>query len=97
MQKQSMRKRHTPKEVEEKLARGAEMASQGKKQIEIARALGITVMTYSRWRKAAKSVQHDAVSGSPSRRAPTVRELEMENARLRDLVVRMLLAQDKAA
>jgi putative transposase len=96
---QKSRKRHTEKEIGQKLARGETMASQGKTQAEIAKALGITVMTFSRWRKSAGALANapknktnsNGQQGSQSR----FRSLELENARLRDLVVRMLLDKEE--
>ena len=46
------KKRHTAQEIGVKLHQAEEMAREGKFQGEIARALGISVMTYHRWRKA---------------------------------------------
>ena len=96
---QKSRKRHTEKEIEKKLARGELMASQGKTQSEIAKSLGITVMTYSRWRKMAgtRADAPKAKSNGNGQQAPQnrLRSLELENARLRDVIVQMLLDQDK--
>jgi hypothetical protein len=96
---QKSRKRHTEKEIEQKLARGETMAGQGKSQGEIAKALGITVMTLSRWRKSAgtqvivrESKRNGIGHGDPNGR---LRSLELENARLRDMIVRILLDHDK--
>jgi putative transposase len=44
-------KRHPPEEIASKLQQADELASKGKSQQEITRALGISVMTYHRWRK----------------------------------------------
>lgn len=96
---QKSRKRHTEKEIGRKLARGETMAGQGKSQAEIAKALGITVMTLSRWRKEAgtqvvvpesnrNGIGHRDLNGR-------LRSLELENARLRDMIVRMLLDHDE--
>jgi transposase-like protein len=47
-----MRKRKHPKaEIAVKLAQADDLAAQGKLQSEIARALGVSVMTLHRWRK----------------------------------------------
>ena len=47
-----MKKRKHPKaEIITKLAQADDLAAQGKLQSEIARALGVSVMTLHRWRK----------------------------------------------
>ena len=45
------RKRHSQEEVADKLQQASLLATQGKSQPEIAKALGVSVMTYHRWRK----------------------------------------------
>jgi hypothetical protein len=45
-------KRHSRVEVATKLAQATDLARQGKLQSEIARTLGVSVMTLHRWRKA---------------------------------------------
>ena len=42
---------HSKSEVAANLAKADELASQGKLQSEIARTLGVSVMTLHRWRK----------------------------------------------
>ena len=44
-------KRHSPDEIASKLLQSDKLAEEGKPQVEIARALGVSVMTYHRWRK----------------------------------------------
>jgi transposase-like protein len=48
------RKRHSRVEIATKLAQANELATQGKLQSEIARTLGVSVMTLHRWRKARR-------------------------------------------
>jgi putative transposase len=48
----SKKKKHSRAEIASKLARANDLATQGKLQSEIARALGVSVMTLHRWRKA---------------------------------------------
>jgi putative transposase len=88
-------KRHSKKEIVEKLARAEEMTREGKTQNEIASVLGISVMTFHRWRKEFGS------PARPATRSPSIapddariREIEAENARLRNFVVRMLLENE---
>jgi putative transposase len=43
--------KHSPAEIAAKLRQANELATQGKRRSEILRALGISSMTYHRWRK----------------------------------------------
>jgi len=43
--------RHSPAEIAAKLRQADELAAQGKRRSEILRALGISPMTYHRWRR----------------------------------------------
>jgi putative transposase len=94
--------RHTASEIAKKLATADEMAAQGKLQGDIAKSLGISVMTYHRWRKArgapvarpAARPLADAVRIDipPEREQMSqIRELQVENARLRRLVTDLML------
>ncbi|MDC7786724.1 helix-turn-helix domain-containing protein [Rhodoplanes sp. TEM] len=56
-------RRHGSEEIADKLAQADELAAKGKNQQAISKALGISVMTYHRWRKlrappSAKSQDH---------------------------------------
>ena len=55
--------KHSPDEIAAKLRQADELAAQGKRRSEILRALGISPMTYHRWRK-------DRSIASPEPRAP---------------------------
>jgi putative transposase len=90
----ALRKRHLPQEIASKLRQAEELLRAGKHQAEIARELGISVMTYHRWRAAAR-----AAGNAPSI-APEISDLvtgrvqddlQVENARLRRLIVNLLL------
>src|SRR5215469_271135 len=95
------RHRHTTSEIVAKLATANEMATQGVLHGEIAKSLGISVMTYHRWRKAygatvrsASQLATDAERPEiPINRQDTaqIRELKIENSRLRRLVTDLLL------
>jgi len=89
-------------EIESKLEQADILSSEGQTQSEIAKALGISVMTFHRWRKARRP--HPAPSGprtlsqlvadnraSESDRASRIAELQLENSRLRRLVTDLLL------
>jgi putative transposase len=93
------KKRHTPEEVAAKLRQADEMITQGKLHSEVAKALGVSIMTYHRWRKA-RAAQPRTPSGAAlgTRQQASGRdldarlaELELENLRLRRLVTDLLL------
>jgi putative transposase len=81
------KKRHTAHEIGVKLHQAEEMAREGKLQSEIARALGISVMTYHRWRKLRQS--------RPAMPEVTLADLELENSRLRRLLPDLMLEKVK--
>ena len=97
------RKRHSKHEIDAKLQHADELAAQGKLHKDIARALGVSVMTFHRWRKARPG----SPAGGKDRRglerirrpepetASLIDELERENARLRMLVTDLLLERAK--
>lgn len=98
------RQRHTPSEVATKLAMADEMAAQGRLHGDIAKSLSISVMTYHRWRKArrlAHPAAKLAAAAAPMDDLPEreqmnqIRELRLENLRLRRLVTDLLLEKDK--
>lgn len=95
------KKRHSTSEIRAKLDQASDLAAQGKLQSEIARSLGISVMTYHRWRKSFPETIRQPLASS---RGSTVvdfvpegvadkriSELELENSRLRRLITDMLL------
>ena len=97
-------KRHySPQEVASKLHQAEEMAKLGKRQAEIAHTLGISVMTFHRWRAAARAAEQapsiaaeitHLVNGSEISRGngtSSQDNLRDENARLRQLIVGLLL------
>src|SRR5262247_4516764 len=87
------KKRHSRVEIASKLAQANDLATQGKLQTEIARTLGVSVMTLHRWRKAPPGPQSEFVAiqeaGQLDRthgRGGRIAELQLENSRLRRLV-----------
>src|SRR5262249_19780132 len=99
------RHRHTASEIATKLAMAGDMAAQGRLHGDIAKSLGISLMTYHRWRKARGTLARRA-SGpmadaeradiSPEREEMSqIRELQLENSRLRRLVTDLLLEKVK--
>jgi putative transposase len=98
-------KRHSPDEIAAKLSRANEMMREGKRNTEIAKALGVSLMTYFRWRrdwvKTGNRANTDytdvAAREPPTGGADPIRleDLALENARLRRIVTDLLV--EKAA
>ncbi len=90
------KKTHSRVEIASKLAQANDLATQGKLQSEIARTLGVSVMTLHRWRKAPGSQPALVVTPEASEpdRTPAggnrIAELQLENERLRRLVTDLL-------
>ena len=78
------KRRRSRAEIATKLAQANDLARQGKLQSEIARRLGVTVMTLHRWRKEA-----DGTRSGEDR----IAELQLEISRLRRLVADLLLVK----
>jgi hypothetical protein len=81
-----------------------EMAAQGRLHGDIAKSLGISVMTYHRWRKARRLAHPAATPVADAAPADNlaereqmnlIHELRLENLRLRRLVTDLLLEKDK--
>lgn len=72
------RKRHKPEEIVAKLRQVDVLVSQGKSVAEAVRAIGVTEVTYYRWRQEFGGLKSDQVK--------RMKELEAENARLRRAV-----------
>jgi transposase-like protein len=90
--------RYSRAEIATKLAQANELATQGKSQSEIARTLGVSVMTLHRWRKAPPGPQPALVAIPEARELDRTRgaddriaELQLENSRLRRVVTDLLL------
>ena len=71
-------KRYRPEEIIAKLREAEVLLGQGKKVPEVVKALGISEVTYYRWRK-----EYGGLNVSQAKR---LKELERENARLRQAV-----------
>jgi len=92
------KKRHSPEEIAAKLRQADEMVAHGKLHSEVAQALGVSIMTYHRWRKARAVQAHSpsAMQAEPRSRLAEgddarLAALELENTRLRRLVTDLLL------
>ena len=85
-----MGKRHKPEEIVAKLRQVDVLTSQGSTVADAIRQIGVTEITYYRWRKEFGGLQTNQVR--------RIKELEQENARLRravsDLTIdKMILAE----
>ena len=72
------KKRYRPEEIISKLREADVLISQGKKVVEVIKGLGITDVTYYRWRQE--------YGGMSVPQAKRLKELEKENERLRKAV-----------
>ena len=77
------RKRHKPEEIVAKLRQVDVLASQGQSIADAVRAIGVTEVTYYRWRQEYGGLKSDQVR--------KLKDLEAENARLRRAVSDMTL------
>jgi putative transposase len=96
------RKKHAPSEIADKLAIADDMAAQGHLHGDIAKSLGISLMTYHRWREARLAHPASSATGTAPtanlaerERMSKLRELRLENVRLRRLITDLLLEKDK--
>ena len=78
MKRAMTRKRHRPEEIVAKLREVDEALSQGKTLKDVAKSLGVSLMTLHRWRTEYGSTDRDAVK--------RLKELERDNGRLKRLV-----------
>jgi putative transposase len=86
------RKRHTAEEIVTKLRQVDVLTAQGKPVSEAIRAIGVTEVTYYRWRTEYGGLKGDQVK--------RLKALEAENTRLRravsDLTLDKLILQEAA-
>ncbi len=95
------KQRRTKAEIAAKLEEADALIAEGKLNRDIAEALGVSVMTYHRWRKTRQSPQLAGpfepggaeMGGSPMDQSRRIRELQLENSRLRYLVTDLLLGK----
>ena len=80
------RHRHTPEQIVRKLREGERLLNEGKDVTEVIRHLEIAEATWNRWR--------NQYGGMKAPEAKRLRELEMENARLKKLVANQALDID---
>jgi transposase-like protein len=86
------RKRHTPEEIVAKLRQVGVLVSQGKSVADAVRDIGVTEVTYYRWRQEFGGLKSDQVK--------RMKDLEAENARLRravsDLTLDKMILEEAA-
>ena len=80
------RHRHTPEQIVRKLREGERLLNEGKDLTEVIRHLEVSEATWNRWR--------NQFGGMKATEAKRLRELEMENGRLKKLLAEAEL--DKA-
>jgi putative transposase len=78
-----MSKRHKPEEIVAKLRQVDVLTSQGQTVVDAVRAIGVTEVTYYRWRQE--------YGGLKSGQVRRMKELELENQRLRKAVADLTL------
>ena len=87
------RKRHTAEEIVAKLRQGEGLTAQGRTVAEAIRSIGVTEVTFYRWRQEYGGLKGDQVK--------RLKELEAENVRLRravsDLTLEKLILKEAAA
>ena len=87
------KKRHKPEEIVAKLRQGDVMVSQGQAVADAIRSIGVTEVSYQRWRREFGGLKSDQVK--------RMKELEAENARLRravaDLTFDKLIQKEAAS
>jgi putative transposase len=86
------KKRHKPEEIVAKLRQVDVLVSQGQSLADAVRSIGVTEVTYDRWRQEYGGLKTDQVK--------RLKDLETENARLRkaisDLTLDKLILQEAA-
>ena len=87
------RKRHKPEEIVAKLRQVDVLVSQGKSVADAVRAIGVTEVTYYRWRQEFGGLKSDQVK--------RMKDLEAENMRLRravsDLTLDKMILKEAAS
>lgn len=87
------RKRYNPEEIVARLRQVEVLTAQGKTAVEAIRSIGVTEVTYYRWRQEYGGLKGDQVK--------RLKDLEQENARLRkavsDLTLEKLILKEAAS
>ena len=87
------RRRYKPEEIVAKLRQVDVLSSQGQSVAEAVRSIGVTEVTYYRWRQEYGGLKSDQIK--------RLKDLEAENARLRravsDLTLEKLILKESAS
>ena len=87
------RKRYKPEEIVAKLRQVDVLVSQGQSVVDAVRSIGVTDVTYYRWRSEFGGLKTDQVK--------RMKDLELENQRLRkavsDLTLEKLILKEAAS
>lgn len=87
------RRRYKPEEIVARLRQVEVLTAQGKTAVEAIRSIGVTEVTYYRWRQEYGGLKGDQVK--------RLKDLEQENARLRkavsDLTLEKLILKEAAS
>ena len=87
------RKRYKPEEIVAKLRQVDVLVSQGQSVVDAVRSIGVTDVTYYRWRSEFGGLKTDQVK--------RMKDLELENQRLRkavsDLTLEKVILKEAAA
>ena len=79
-------KRHTPEQIIRKLRESETMLAAGKSVGEVVQKLGVSEQTYYRWKQQ--------YGGMKSEEAKRLKDLELENSRLKKLVADLTLDKE---
>ena len=86
-------RRHKPEEIVAKLRQVDVLTSQGRSVADAIRSIGVTEVTFARWRQESGGLKGDPVK--------LLKELEAENVRLRravsDLTLEKLILREAAS
>jgi putative transposase len=102
----SSMKRHSVEEIMTKLGKAKQLMVGGQSQAQVCKELGVSVMTYHRWRKRHSAGERRelgapkaaALGDDPGGRGHTgdqEEKLQLENARLRRIITDVLLEKVK--
>ena len=72
------RKRHTPEQIVKHLRDAAQLLGEGKTVAQVCKRIGVTEVTYYRWKKEYDGATRDSIK--------RLKELEKENAQLKRLL-----------
>src|SRR5262245_54858141 len=94
------RKRYKPEEIVAKLRQVDVLVSQGQNMVDAIRQIGVSEVTYYRWRQEVGRLKTGQGTGLKTEQVKRLKDLELENSRLRkavsDLTLDKLILQEAA-